>query len=288
MRPHPSATDPAFSARVALMLELAERAGTVALRHFQCAKLSIETKPDASPVTEADLEIEAMIRTQIRAGFAADAMLGEEMGEERGEESGTTGFRWIIDPIDGTVSFAHGVPLFGLLLAIEYNGTIHAGICAFPALRERIWAVRGEGTWWERVDAEGVPHRTAARVRPCARLADALVCSTGLEYFDRTQTTETLVAVARTARRIRGWSDCYGLALVATGRADAAFEPLMKPWDCGPFPVIFAEAGGIFTDWRGSETIMGGNAVACHRDLHAELLRVLQPSASHEASKANA
>jgi len=275
---------PALRARVDLMLALADRAGAVAMRHFQRATLAVELKSDLSPVTEADREVESLLREEIRRAFAADAVLGEEHGELAGGGE----WRWVIDPIDGTVSFSTGVPLFGTLIGLERAGRIEAGICAMPALGERVWAVRGGGAWWDRMGTDGAPHRTPARVRRCARLADALVATSGLEYFERARATDALVRVARSAGRIRGWSDCYAGMLVATGRIDAWFDPVMHPWDSGPFPVILEEAGGVFTDWHGRPDIRGGSAIACHGDLHAELLALVQPSASHSAPNAKA
>ena len=278
----------ALASRVSLMRALADRAGTVAMRHFQSLSLAVHAKSDASPVTEADLEIESVLRGQIRADFPEDGLLGEE----HGAQEGTSGFRWVIDPIDGTISLAAGVPLFGPIIGIEFSRgamrEIVAGICAMPALGESVWAARGQGAWWERRGADGATHRTAARVRASVPLAEALVCTSGLEYFERAGRTDALVAVARAARRIRGWSDCYGGMLVATGRADAWFDPVMNPWDSGPFPVIFEEAGGAFTDWHGRADIHGGSAIAAAPELHAELLRVIQASASHSGPNANA
>jgi histidinol phosphatase-like enzyme (inositol monophosphatase family) len=274
--------------RVELLRVLADRADQIALTHFQRAELVTKTKADASPVTEADIAIETALREMIRRAFPADSLLGEEHGEEDGEEDGELRasersdhvglgtFRWILDPIDGTVSFANGVPLFGTLIGLEHEvrgvREIVAGVCSMPALGERLWAARGRGATWERAGRAPTP----ARVRPCARLADALVCTTGLEYFERNNTTDALVRVARAAGRVRGFSDCYGGMLVATGRADAWFDPVMNPWDSGPFPVIFAEAGGIFTDWRGREDVRGGSAVAAGAAVHAQMLSLLR------------
>jgi len=283
----PSSGDDRLHSRVELMRTLADRAGTLAMRHFQSMSLAVHAKPDASPVTEADLEIEALLREQIAADFPDDGLLGEE----HGAQEGTGGFRWVIDPIDGTISFAAGVPLFGTLIGLERTRgaarEIVAGICAMPALGESVWAARGQGAWWERRGADGAIHRTAARVRASVPLAEALVCTTGLEYFERAGRTDALVAIARAAQRVRGWSDCYGGMLVATGRADAWFDPVMNPWDSGPFPVILEEAGGVFTDWHGRADIHGGSAVAAAPALHAELVRVIQTSASHSGPNAN-
>jgi histidinol phosphatase-like enzyme (inositol monophosphatase family) len=283
----PSSGDDRLHSRVELMRTLADRAGTLAMRHFQSMSLAVHAKPDASPVTEADLEIEALLREQIAADFPDDGLLGEE----HGAQEGTSSFRWVIDPIDGTISFAAGVPLFGTLIGLERTRgaarEIVAGICAMPALGESVWAARGQGAWWERRGTDGAIHRTAARVRASVPLAEALVCTTGLEYFERAGRTDALVAIARAAQRVRGWSDCYGGMLVATGRADAWFDPVMNPWDSGPFPVILEEAGGVFTDWHGRADIHGGSAVAAAPALHAELVRVIQTSASHSGPNAN-
>ena len=281
-----------FGLRVELLRSLADRADEIALTHFQRAELVTKTKADASPVTEADIAIETALREMIRRAFPADGLLGEEHGEEHGEQNGEaqanlpasdpsdrddpSTFRWILDPIDGTVSFANGVPLFGTLIGLEHEirgvRQIVAGVCSMPALGERLWAARGLGATWERAGRAPTP----ARVRPCTRLADALVCTTGLEYFERNHTSDALVRVARAAGRVRGFSDCYGGMLVATGRADAWFDPVMNPWDSGPFPVIFAEAGGVFTDWRGNSDIRGGSAVAAGAAVHAEMLALLR------------
>jgi histidinol phosphatase-like enzyme (inositol monophosphatase family) len=269
----------ALDSRISLMRTLADRAGTVAMKHFQSRSLAVHAKADASPVTEADLEIESLLRGQIRADFPNDGLLGEE----HGAEEGTSGYRWVIDPIDGTIAFAAGVPLFGTLIGLEFDDRasriVVAGICAMPALGENVWAARGHGAWWERRGADGAIHRTAARVRAAVPLANALVCTTGLEYFERAGRSDALVEVARAAGRVRGWSDCYGGVLVSTGRADAWFDPVMNPWDSGPFPIIFSEAGGVFTDWHGRADIHGGSAVAASRGLHAELLALLQRGA---------
>lgn len=276
MHSEPPPTVPELDDRIALMRRLAERAGEVALRHFQSATLGVRTKSDASPVTEADLEIESLLRERIGVAFPDDGLLGEE----HGSREGSSGYRWVIDPIDGTISFAAGVPLFGTLIGLEHGDgadrSVVAGVCAMPALGELVWAARGHGAWWERRGSDGTIHRTAARVRPAVRLADALVCTSGLEYFERAERTDALVAVARAAGRLRGWSDCYGGMLVATGRADAWFDPLMHPWDSGPFPVLLAEAGGTFTDWHGRADIRGGSAVAAAPALHAELLDLVR------------
>jgi histidinol-phosphatase len=257
--------------RVALLRSLAAEAGSLCLDRFRRGGLAVELKPDASPVTEADRACERLLRERILAAFPDDGLLGEELGAR----PAASGFTWILDPIDGTVSFSRGVPLFGTLIAIEHAGgdgpRVVAGACELPAMGERVWAAEGRGAWWERTGHESV----RARVSPVTRLADALVGTTGHEYFRRAGSLATLERLEEAAGRIRGWSDCYALALAATGRCDAVVEPWMNPWDSGPFPVIFAEAGGVFTDWNGRPDLRSRTAVAANPLLHRELLGLL-------------
>ena len=271
--PTPALPAASLDPRVALLRALGERAGRLTLDHFQHPELAVDHKADLSPVTAADLACEALVRGSILEAFPNDAILGEE----HGDQPGTTGFRWIIDPIDGTVSFARGVPLFGVLLALEYEGAdgngIVAGTCELPALGERVWAAAGRGAWWERTGRDAVRARMASDVR----LRDALVATTGIEYFRRGGNERALEELHAAAGRIRGWSDCYSLALAATGRCDAAVEPWMNPWDSGPFPVIIAEAGGIFSAWDGTSDVRRRTAMAASPALHAELVELLAP-----------
>ena len=259
--------------RTALLVTLADGARKIALHFFHCDDLGVELKADASPVTQADRAIEQFLRDTILAAFPTDALLGEEYGDH----AGSSAYRWIIDPIDGTVSFANGVPLFGILIALEAKAldgtrTVVAGVADYPALHERVTAILGEGAHWIR-DGQST---SVARVRPCATLADALVCTSGSEYYIKSARVNAFHRLALAARRIRGWSDCYGLLLVATGRADAVVDPIMHPWDIGPYAIILPEAGGVLTDWSGITRLDGGDAIACAPTLADELRRVLR------------
>ena len=268
--------------RIALMRDVAIRSGVLALAAFERQDFTVRDKADGSPLTDADVACERLVRESIAARFPDDAIIGEEFGSE----AGTTGYRWIVDPIDGTVSFASGVPLFGTLIAIESlagaRPEVIAGACEMPALRERVWGARGQGAWWERAGRD--PAR--ARVREPVPLRDALVVTTGWEYFRRAGCAAALDALAEHALRLRGWTDCYGMMLAITGRCDAAVEPMMMPWDAGPFGLLMREAGGAYSDWTGQADLWSGapgtrwrTAVAAHPTLHAELVTLL---ASHE------
>jgi histidinol phosphatase-like enzyme (inositol monophosphatase family) len=275
---HPDSQD--LASRIALMRDVAARAGQLALDAFERQSFAVHGKPDGSPLTDADLACERLIRDAIGDAFPHDAVIGEEFGSE----AGTTGYRWIVDPIDGTVSFASGVPLFGTLIAIESLAgnapEVIAGVCEMPALRERVWGARGQGAWWERAGREPV----GARVRGPLPLRDALVVTTGWEYFHRARCPAALELLAQRAGRLRGWTDCYGMMLAVTGRCDAAVEPMMMPWDAGPFGLLMREAGGTYSDWTGEPSLWSGapgmrwrTAVAAHPSLHAELVALLAP-----------
>lgn len=237
-------------------LRAARAAGDVAMRWFRAAPPA-ETKADGTIVTLADREAERALRDLLAAERPDDAVLGEE----EGLREGTGPVRWIVDPIDGTESFARGVPLWGVLVAAEVRGRIVAGVCHLPAAGETVAAARGLGCTWN-----GRPCRVSAT--PALSGAMLLVTSSRA-VGDR---MPRWPALERAVRHVRGWSDCYGYALVATGRADAVLDPRMAPWDCGPFPVILEEAGGRFTDWTGATRIDGGDAVATNGVLHDALL----------------
>ncbi|NBU42366.1 MAG: hypothetical protein EBS51_16500, partial [Planctomycetia bacterium] len=174
---------PEVAARLACMLEVAEQAAQLTRDYFQSDRVRVESKSDASPVTQADREAERLIRGTVGRLFPGDGFIGEE----EGTAPASTGFHWVIDPIDGTVSFAAGVPLYGSLLGLERtfaDGTrrVVAGVATMPALGERVWAVEGGGAWWERQGQA----RVAARVCAPMPLADSIVCTTGSEYYLRT------------------------------------------------------------------------------------------------------
>ena len=233
------------------------RAGKTTLEFF--GKTVVEFKSDGSEVTAADHAAETLIRAAIQEAFPDDGILGEE-GEE---VPGRTGRRWIVDPIDGTRSFASGVPLYAVLIALEEDGIPVLGCCHVPATGETLAAARGAGAW-----LNGTP----ARVSGCASLSDARVVSSGLEYWrDRADHGlragwDRLVTASRWART---WGDAYGHLLVATGRADVLADPICgNAWDYLLFVVILQEAGATYSTFDGAPLHPWSTALAANPELH--------------------
>ncbi len=244
-------------------VDTARAAGRITLRYFQTG-VDVDTKADHSPVTIADREAELEIRTRLQRAFPDDGFVGEEFGAS----AGTSGRTWFIDPIDGTKSFVAGVPLYGVLLGLQdAAGASLVGVVYLPALDDMVFAGRGEGAWW---------NDRPAHVSSVSDMAAATLCYTSSTSFARHGRQQAWQALSGSARLARGWGDCYGHVLVATGRAEVMLDPIMNPWDCGPFPVILEEAGGTFTDWQGKTTIHGADAVSTNGHLRDDILHHLR------------
>lgn len=244
--------------------EVAALAGARALTYWR-RNIAVEWKTDGSPVTRADREGETMAREWITARFPKDAILGEELGET----PGTSGRRWLIDPVDGTKTFVRGVPLWGTLIAVVEGDTVLAGAAAFPAVNELICAAPGEGCWHE---------GGRASVSTVARLDEAVLLTTDIGSAVSTDRQAAIERLARRAGIARTWGDCYGYLLVATGRAELMVDTRMNDWDSAALLPIIQEAGGVFTDWDGKVTGLGGSAVATNALLADEVRRALATS----------
>ena len=252
-------TEPALRELLAVALEAAHEGGRRTLAYFNTG-VDVDSKADGTPVTAADREAEAAMRRIIGRAFPGHGILGEE----EGETAGSAPYRWIIDPLDGTRSFVRGVPLYGTLVGLEIRGDPAVGVIHLPALDETIAAARGEGCTWN-----GRPCRVSA----VDRLTDALLVVTDERTARaRSGAYDRLVGATQLQRT---WADCYGYALVATGRAEIALDPVMNVWDCAALLPVIEEAGGRFTDWRGRRTIHGGEAVATNGVVHAEVVALL-------------
>jgi histidinol phosphatase-like enzyme (inositol monophosphatase family) len=258
--------------RLTVAIEAARLAAADTLRWFNNPSLVIDTKADASPVTQADRAAEAILRGRLLGAFPDDAFLGEETGAT----AGTSGYEWIVDPIDGTKSFIRGVPLYATLVGCRQAGRGVLGVIAIPALDELIYAARGSGAWHVRGSTPAVTARVSAR----ATLAESLVCSSDFTSFARwsggreagdaaRQRIESACGVVRT------WGDGYGYLLVATGRADVMIDPLLNAWDAAAVETVVTEAGGRFTDWQGRPSIDSGDGVATNGLVHEALLKCL-------------
>lgn len=252
--------------------ELAREAGEITLKYFRRGAQA-ELKADGSFVTAADREAERHVRARLAERFPADAVQGEEWGESEG----SSGRRWIVDPIDGTYSFVHGVPLYGVLVGVESEGQPVVGVVNMPALGEMVSAARGLGCWWG---------GARARVSATTRLEDALLVATDFGACEHYGFGRACGELQRRAQQRRTWGDCYGHVLVATGRADVMLDPIMNVWDCAALLPVVEEAGGTFTDWRGRRTIRGGNAVSTNGALFAEVMRIVEGAGGGEAGGA--
>ena len=247
---------------VAEVADLARRGAELALAAYDRADLGATHKADGSVVTDADKAVEAFLRAELAARFPGDAILGEE----EGAVVGTTGRRWILDPIDGTEPYARRVVTWATLLALEVEGRIEVGACATPGVRglEVVAAGRGLGCTWD-----GRPARVSERTQ----LRSAVVGTSSTEWWPE----ELLLEIRATGARIRTWGNGYGLALVATGRIDAFLDIGVKPWDVATAPVLLAEAGGGYDDGRGGEALDTGISLSAAPGVF-EALRTLLPA----------
>ncbi|HHE31233.1 MAG TPA: histidinol-phosphatase [Chlorobaculum parvum] len=246
-----------------LALELAEKAGKLTLDYFGRRSLQVFSKRDDTPVTEADRRAEELIRQGISAKYPDDGLFGEEFDER---PSGN-GRRWIIDPIDGTRSFIHGVPLYGVMIALEVEGLMQLGVINFPVLGELYQAERGSGAQM---------NGTSIQVSEIAEKASATVVFTEKEYLLDPLSSHPVDQLRIDAGLVRGWGDCYGHMLVASGRAEVAVDKIMSPWDCAAVIPIVTEAGGCCFDYRGQESIIDGEGlVSANRAMGTTLVEAI-------------
>jgi histidinol-phosphatase len=250
---------PVDRALLDLAVDVAREAGEATLRWFRASDLAVDSKADGTPVTAADRAAERLVRERIGARFPDDGILGEEEPEAHG----TSGRRWIVDPIDGTKGFTRGVPLYSTLLALDDEHGPAVGVIVLPALGQAVYAGRGLGCW---VDGE------PARVSDTASIDGAYLMSSSYSHWD----DGALLAVKHAGCVLRTWGDGFGYALVATGRADAMVDPTVEVYDVAPMPVVLAEAGGRFTSVAGEPGAAGGSGVATNGPIHDDLLSLLR------------
>lgn len=253
--------------RLEFAVKLAEKAGENTLKFFQKQNFEVELKADESPVTVADKGTEKLMREWISEAFPQDEILGEEWPTK----PGTSGFRWILDPIDGTKAFIHGVPLYGTLIGLTFEEKAVAGVIRIPALNECVYAALGSGAWY----VNGTEGPVPARVSNVRTLGESLILTTEEKTFYQTDRYENWKALMLRSRLARNWGDCYGYLLVATGRAEVMVDPEMSIWDTAALMPIILEAGGTFTDWKNEPSYTSGDSIATNGLVHAEVMETL-------------
>ena len=253
-------TTPALPSDLEFAVDVVRQAGEFTLTHFRAAELEIIRKEDGSPVTVADRGAEDLMRHLISARFPDDSILGEETGET----GGSSGRRWVIDPIDGTEAFTHGVALYTNLLYLEDDNGPSVGVINVPAIREMIWAGRGLGCF-----LNGVPCSVSTRTE----LPGSVLTTSGFDYWD----PEMLQSVRRSGMQMRTWGDGYGYMLVASGRVEVMVDPVISVWDIAPCLVIIPEAGGTLSTVEGATGTELPSCVATNGLLHDQVIAALNP-----------
>jgi histidinol phosphatase-like enzyme (inositol monophosphatase family) len=236
-------------------VDVAENAGKVTMKYF-LKDIEVDRKEDETPVTIADRQTEEYVRGRIEEKYPDHAILGEEAGESDSDSL----LRWVIDPIDGTQSFIRGVPLYTVLLALEYNKVPVLGVIHNPSLQETVYAATGLGAFYN-----GDP----CHVSSTESLAQAWVQVTDYADLDRRR-PEFSKKLLKESYSCRTWGDAYGYLLVATGRADVMIDPIMAYWDIAPLKTIITE-----TDLDGNDNPTGVSSIACNSKLHAEIMRLV-------------
>jgi len=251
-------------ADLSVALELAARADAITLDRFGALDLRIDTKPDLTPVTDADHAVEADLREILTRKRPDDAVLGEEYG-------GTATFsgrQWVIDPIDGTKNFVRGVPVWASLVALLENGVPVVGVVSAPALNRRWWAGHGLGAF----AAVGGTTPRRLSVSAVADLGSASLSFSSLSGWADLGLRDRFVALTDAVWRVRAYGDFFSYCLVAEGAVDIAAEPEVKLWDLAPLDILVREAGGAFTSLDGAAGPHGGSAVATNGRLHGQVL----------------
>ena len=247
-----------------LALELADEADSLTMSRFGAVDLLVETKPDMTPATDADFDVESTIRRRLTVQRPDDSVLGEEFG-------GTTAFtgrQWVVDPIDGTKNFVRGVPVWATLIALLEDGVPLLGVVSAPALQRRWWAVAGRGAF---AKVGPMPERRLA-VSKVDNLPSASLAFSSLSGWALRGMRERFIVLTDEVWRVRGYGDFYIYCLVAEGAVDIALEPEVSTWDLAAVDILVREAGGICTDFTGRRGPHGGSAVASNGLLHKAVL----------------
>jgi histidinol-phosphatase len=251
---------------LALAHLLADTADKISVSRFRALDLHVSTKPDLTPVSDADTAVEKALRATLGRARPRDAVLGEEYGETAAT-AGAGKRRWVIDPIDGTKNYVRGVPVWATLIALLDGDEPVVGLVSAPALNRRWWAATGLGAYAGR-------HQSAAtqiHVSGVGQLADASFCYSSLTGWEERGRLDPMIDIMRRAWRSRAFGDFYGYMLLAEGAVDIMVEPELSLWDLAALVPIVTEAGGTFTDLAGRPGPYGGSALATNGKLHDEI-----------------
>lgn len=239
---------------------LADESGKIINSYYR-VPVTVENKADNSPVTIADKKAEEFLRESILKEFPDHGILGEEFGETNPDAE----YKWVLDPIDGTKSFISGTPLFGTLIALLQNNQPVLGAINFPVLNELLigdnnsTALNGE----------------TVKVRECPDISQALLLTTDFKSYEVYQSRKALDSLISKVKMVRGWGDCYGYYLVATGYADIMLDPIMSVWDTMALIPVIKGAGGQISDYKGNDPAKGTSVVAASPAIHSEVIKVL-------------
>ncbi|HEV3144365.1 MAG TPA: inositol monophosphatase family protein [Gemmataceae bacterium] len=252
-----------WRSRYELAVEAAGKAGRHALIYFENA-VEVEWKTDRSPVTIADREAETILRQTLLGAFPNDSFLGEEFGNQ----PGSSGYRWIIDPVDGTRSFVRNIPLWATLVALEYKGEPIAGVAYLPALGSTTYrALRGDGAYRD---------EQRIHVSNVTTLAESFLFYSSVSWFVKAGMQDQFLKLAAQTQRQRGYGDFYGFVLVAQGSGEIMAEHGVNIWDIAGLQVLVEEAGGRFTNWSDERDIHSPDVIASNGKVHDAALAILQ------------
>lgn len=254
---------------------LADSVDSVSMSRFKAQDLHVETKPDLTPVSDADLRVEEVLRSQLGRTRPRDGVIGEEFGER-----GDGGRKWVIDPIDGTKNFIRGVPVWATLIGLVHHGTAQVGLVSCPALGKRWWAATGGGAWM----GSSLANATPMAVSGVTDVADASLSYSSLGGWDALGKKDAMLKLMADVWRTRGYGDFWSYMLVAEGAVDIAGEPELNLYDMAALAPIVTEAGGRFTALDGVDGPFGSNALATNSHLHDAALSYLG-TAEHEGGR---
>ncbi len=250
-----------------LALKLADRADEISLKRFRALDLLVETKPDRSPVTDADRAVEAELRNVVAEYRPGDTFIGEEF-----ENTGSSNRNWIVDPIDGTANYLRGVPIWASLIALRVDGVITTSVVSAPALGRRWWAQRGNGAFTMDIN------RTVRtlQVSKISDLSDSSISYNNMQLWDQAGKLNQLIELSRKVWRTRAYGDFYSYMLLAEGTIDLVAEHDLKIYDIAALVPIVEEAGGKISDLTGPLTDDSSSVMASNGLLHAEFQQALK------------